>query len=164
MELFGTEFLHSQIFWTGLAFAVLLGVMAKFVVPAVDAVLAARAAQIKGDLDAASRERGEAAKLLAGYQEQMAKAQKAAAEMVSQARAEADALANTRIKQVEADLARKADDARKSIDAAKTQALREVEDAVAKLAVEIAEKLVADRMDAKLAGKLTDAALKAGLN
>ncbi|MFZ2587827.1 MAG: F0F1 ATP synthase subunit B [Alphaproteobacteria bacterium] len=164
MELFSVEFLHSQVFWTGTAFFVLLGIMAKFVVPAVDAVLAARAAQIKGDLDAASRERAEAAKLLAGYQDQMAKAQKAAAEMVSQARGEAEALANARIKQVEADLARKADEARKTIEAARTQALRDVEDSVAKLAVDIAEKLVAERMDAKLAGKLTEKALKAGLN
>lgn len=164
MELFATEFLHSQVFWTGTAFFILLGVMAKFVVPAVDAVLAARAAQIKGDLDAAAYERGEATKLLAGYQDQMAKAQKAAAEMVSQARAEADALATARIKQVEADLARKAEEARKTIDAARAQALRDVEDAVAKLAVDIAEKLVSERMDAKLAGKLTEKALKAGLN
>lgn len=164
MELFPTEFLHSQVFWTGVAFAILLAVMVKFVVPAVDAVLAARAAQIKGDLDAASRERGEAAKLLAGYQEQMAKAKKEAADMVTQARAEAEALANDRIKQVEAELARKTEDARKAIDAAKAQALREVEAGVAALAVDIAEKLVAEKMDTKLAAKLTDKALKNGLN
>lgn len=164
MELFATEFLHSQVFWTGVAFAVLLGVMAKFVVPAVDAVLAARASQIRADLDAANKARAEAEKVFAEYSEQMAKAKKEAAQIVSQARAEAEALANDRIKKAEQELAHKAEMARQSIETAKEQAIKDVRDDVAALSLSIAESLVHDKVDAKLATKLTDAALKRGMN
>ena len=164
MELFATEFLHSQVFWTGTAFFILLGVMAKFVVPAVDAVLAARAASIKADLEAATKARADAEKLFAEYTEQMAKAKKDAAQIVSQARAEAEALANDRLKQMELELGRKADMARQAIDVAKEQALKDVKDEVANLSVQIAENLLHQKVDGKLASQLTDAALKRGLN
>lgn len=164
MELLSTEFLHSQEFWTAVAFAVLLGVMAKFVVPAVAAVLDARAAQIKGDLDAATKQRAEAESILADYQAQLAKARKEAGEIVSKARADAEALAAERVKQAEADIGRKAEEARKSIEAAKHQALRDVQAEVAGVAVQVAETLLSEKLDAKQAAKLTDAALKRGLN
>lgn len=164
MELLSTEFLHSQVFWTGVAFFVLLGVMGKFVIPAVAAVLDARAAQIKDDLGRATKARDEAEAILAEYEKQMAAARKEAASVVTTARAEAEALASTRMQQVEAELARKAEEARKSIEQAKLQALREVKEEVAQVSVMVAEKLLMDKVDGKAASKLTDAALKAGLN
>lgn len=164
MELLSTEFLHSQEFWTAVAFLILLGIISRFVVPAVTAVLDARAAQIKGDLDSATRQRAEAEKVLAEYQAQLAKARKEAGEIVSKARADAEALAAERIKQMEADIGRKADDARKSIDAAKQQALREVQTEVAGVAMQVAETLLGEKVDAKTASRLTEQALKRGLN
>lgn len=164
MELFVLEYLHSQYFWTTVAFLILLGVMYKFVVPAVLGVLDARAAQIASDLDAAERGRLQAEGTLAEYSAQLAQARKEAAEMVSKARAEAEALANERIKQVEADLARKADEARKSIEAARSEALRSVQGDVAEIAVQVAQKLIGASVDAKLAASLTDKALSKTLN
>lgn len=164
MQLFILTYLQSQYFWTTVAFLVLLGVMWRFVVPAVLAVLDARAAQIAGDLDAAERGRLQAEGTLAEYTLQLAQAKKEAAEIVSRARAEAEALANERIKQVEVDLARKADEARKSIAAARGEALRAVQAEVVDVAVKVAEKLLDSSVDAKLAAKLTDAALSKGLN
>lgn len=164
MELFAVEFLHSQIFWVAVAFAVLLGVMSKFVVPAVAAVLDARIAQVKGDLNAAEAARAEAHKVLAEYQTQMAAARKEAATLVSTARAEAEALAAQRLAQMEADIARKGEDARKSIEAAKAEAMRSVRAEVAEVAVAMAEKLLAQTVDTKLAVKLTDEALKKSVN
>lgn len=164
MELFVLTYLQSQYFWTTLAFFMLLGVMWRFVVPAVLAVLDARAAQIASDLDAAERGRVQAEGTLAEYSAQLAQAKKEAAEIVSRARAEAEALANERIKQVEADLSRKAEEARKSIAAAHDEALRSVQGEVADIAVKVAEKLLESSVDSKLAGKITDSALNKGLN
>jgi F-type H+-transporting ATPase subunit b len=164
MELLSTTFVQSQEFWTAVAFFVLLGVIARFVAPAVAAVLDARAAQIKGDLDSANKLRAEAEKVMADYQAQLAKARKEAGDIVSKARADAEALAAERVKQAEAEISRKAEDARKSIDAAKAQALREVQAEVAGVAVQVAETLLAEKVDAKQAAKLTDAALKRGMN
>lgn len=164
MELFILEYLHSQYFWTTVAFLILLGVMQKFVVPAVLGVLDARAAQIASDLDAAERGRLQAEGTLAEYSAQLAQARKESAEIVSKARAEAEAMANERIKQVEADLARKTDEARKSIEAARAEALRSVQNDVAEIAVQVAQKLLDSTVDAKLAVTLTDKAMAKGLN
>ena len=164
MELFVLDYLHSQYFWTTTAFLILLGVMWRFVVPAVLGALDARAAQIAGDLDAAERGRLQAEGTLAEYAAQLAQAKKEAAELVSRARAEAEALANERIKQVEADLSRKAEEARKSIEAARHEALRSVQKDVADIAVQVAQKLLDTTMDAKLAASLTDKAMAKGLN
>ncbi|PZP39778.1 MAG: ATP synthase F0 subunit B [Pseudomonas fluorescens] len=164
MELFVVDYLHSQYFWSTVAFVILLGVMWRFVVPAVLAVLDARAAQIASDLDAAERGRVQAEGTLAEYAAQLAQAKKEAAEIVSRARAESEALANERIRQVEADLARKAEEARKSIEAAHAEALRSVQKDVADIAVKVAEKLLEASVDTKVAMALTDKALSKGLN
>jgi len=110
MELFATEYLASQYFWTTVAFVMLLGVVWRFVVPAVNAALDARAAQIKGDLHRAREEREAAERVLAEYQQQLAAARKEAAQVVSTARAEAEALATRRLAEVEAEIARKGED------------------------------------------------------
>lgn len=164
MELFVVTYLQSQYFWTTVAFLILLGVMWRFVVPAVLGVLDARAAKIAADLDAAERGRLQAEGTLAEYAAQLAQAKKEAGEIVSKARAEAEALANERIKQVEADLARKAEDARKSIEAARDEALRGVQKEIADIAVQVAGKLIDASVDAKVAANLTDKALAKGLN
>ncbi|NBX86679.1 MAG: ATP synthase F0 subunit B [Proteobacteria bacterium] len=164
MELFSVTYLESQYFWTTVAFLVLLGVMAKFVVPAVLAVLDARAAKIAADLDAAAQSRSVAEGALADYNAKLVAARKEAAEMVSRSRAEAEALASERIKQVEADLARKAEEARASIAAAKAEALQAVRAEVAELAVQVAEKLLVQSVDEKAAKALTDKALAGKLN
>jgi F-type H+-transporting ATPase subunit b len=164
MELFVTSYLASQYFWTTLAFLVLFGIMARFVVPAVTAVLDARAAQIKGDLDKAAAERAGAEQVMADYQAQLKKARAEAGNIISTARAEAEALAKQRLADVEAELARKAEQARLSIDAARAQALREVQAEVAKLTVQVAEKLLQKSVDSKTARELTDEAIRRGIH
>lgn len=164
MELFVTSYLESQYFWTTVAFLVLLGVMWRFVVPMVLASLDARAAKIAGDLDAAERSRTDAEGLLADYNARLAAAKKEAGEIVSRARAEAEALANEKIRLMEAELARKADEARKSIAAAKAEAMNELQAEVAEMAVQVAEKLLRGQVDAKAAKSLTDKVLSKALN
>jgi F-type H+-transporting ATPase subunit b len=164
LELFVTTYLQSQYFWTTLAFMVLLGIMYRFVVPAVTAVLDARAAQIKGDLDKAASERAAAEQVIADYRAQLKKARAEAADIVSTARAEAESIAKQRISEVEAELGRKAEQARLSIEAARSQALREVQAEVAGLTVKVAEKLLKKSVDTKTARDLTDEAIRRGIN
>lgn len=164
MELFVLEYLQSQYFWTTVAFLVLLGVMSKYVVPAVLGVLDARAARIAADLDAAARDREQAEGALAAYTTQLAQARKEAAELVTRARADAEAMAAERIRQVDADIARKTEDARKSIESAKQAALHAVQTEMTAIAIAVAEKVLAQTVDAKVAGKLVDEALTKGLH
>lgn len=163
MDLFVLDYLHSQYFWTGLAFLILLGIISKFVLPAINAVLDARAHQVKTDLTAAETARTEGQAVLAEYQAQLALARKESADVVSRARSEAEAMAKTRIAEVEAELTRKAEEARQHIAAAKQEALRDVQRDVAELALAAAEKLLQRQLDSAGARQLTDEILKRGL-
>lgn len=164
MELFVLSYLQSQYFWTATAFLLLLVVMTRVVVPAVLATLDARAAKIASDLDAARTTREQAEASLADYTTKIAAAKKEAAELLSQARAEAEALAKARLAQADEELARKTELAKQQIDASKAEALRAVRAEVAKMAVTVAEKLVGQAVDAKVATQLTDKALAQGFD
>ncbi|MCA3244102.1 MAG: F0F1 ATP synthase subunit B [Alphaproteobacteria bacterium] len=164
MELFVLSYLQSQYFWTATAFLLLLVVMTRVVVPAVLATLDARAAKIARDLDAARTTREQAEASLADYTAKIAAAKKEAAELLSQARAEAEALAKARLAQADEELARKTEIAKQQIDASKAEALRAVRAEVAKMAVTVAEKLVGQAVDAKVATQLTDKALAQGFD
>ena len=83
---------------------------------------------------------------------------------MSQARAEAEALAKARLAQADEELARKTEIAKQQIDASKAEALRAVRAEVAKMAVTVAEKLVGQAVDAKVATQLTDKALAQGFD
>ena len=164
MELFVLSYLQSQYFWTTAAFLLLLAIITRVVVPAVTAVLDARASQIQNDLETARNTRAEAEASLADYSAKIAAARKEAADMLSQSRAEAEALAKTRMQQLEDELARKTELAKQQIDASKAEALREVRANVAKMVITVTESLLEKSVDAKLASELTDKALKKGFD
>lgn len=164
MELFDTTFLQNQLFWTGLAFVILLGVMWKYVVPAITETLDKRAEQISGDLFRAESLRKQAEESLANYETQIREARSEAANMVTKAREEARAIVEARTAELEAEISRKSEEARSSIEHAKAQALKEVQTQVAELAINVAEKIIAETIDAKKAAKATDSAVKELLN
>ena len=164
MELFVLSYLQSQYFWTTAAFLLLLAIITRVVVPAVTAVLDARASQIQNDLESARNMRAEAEASLADYSAKIAAARKEAADMLSQSRAEAEALAKTRMQQVEDELARKTELAKQQIEASKAEALREVRADVAKMVITVTESLLEKSVDAKVASELTDKALKKGFD
>ena len=164
MELFILSYLQSQYFWTTAAFVLLLVVITRVVVPAVTAVLDARAAQIQNDLETARNTRAEAEASLADYNAKIAAARKEASELMTKARAEAEALAKTRLQQIDEELARKTEIAKQQITASKAEAMREVRADVAKLAISVAETLLNKTVDAKLATELTDKALVKGFD
>ncbi len=164
MELFVLSYLQSQYFWTATAFLLLLVVMARVVVPAVLATLDARTARIAGDLDAARTTRESAEASLADYNAKIAVAKKEASTLLSQARAEAEALAKARLAEVDEELTRKTEIAKQQIEASQAEAMRAVRAEVAKLAVTVAEKLIQQTVDSKVASQLTDKALAKGFD
>ena len=164
MDLFNSAFLHSQVFWTGVAFAFMLFIMVWKVLPAITAILDERATRIKDDLDTADSKRAEAEKTLLAYETKLAKAKDETAEMLSIARQEAKKLVDTRLAELEEELKRRREDATKALEATKAQAMKELQAQVAALAVDVTEKLLAESVDAKKAAKLTDDAVKSIVN
>lgn len=160
MELFNVAFLASQVFWTGIAFGVLLIMMWFWVVPKITAVLDERAEQIRNDLTAAEGSRAQAEDMLAEYREQMAKAKAEAAAMVAKAKADAHAVADQRIADLEHELARKSQQAQAQIEAAKAKAMTELKSEVASLVLMATESILSEKLDKKTAQTYADKAIK----
>lgn len=135
------------IFWTIVTFTILALVLrAKAWKPILDLV-SEREKQIQNAIESAKRERAEAEKLLAEQKTAIAEARREATEMMRQNQAE--------VERVREELMARS---RKEAEDLKVQAKREIEDQTAKaiaelkgmsvdLAIEIAQKLIGERLD-----------------
>lgn len=160
MALFDTTFLASQLFWTALSFLVLLGVMWKYVVPAVTSVLDERAERIRLDLAKAEEMRNDAQNLLEQYEASLATARKESAEIVAAAKQQADAMWAQKTLKLENELKQRADEAAAQLETAKQKAMKDLQSEVSKLVVAVSEKVLRETVDGKKAEALTTKALK----
>lgn len=160
MALFDTTFLASQLFWTALSFVVLLGVMWKYVVPAVAGVLDERAERIRLDLAKAEEMRASAQEMLEQYEANLTTARKDAAEIVAAAKQQADAMWAQKTLKLENELKQRADDAAAQLETAKQKAMKDLQSEVSKLVLSVAEKVLRETVDPKKAEALTTKALK----
>ena len=113
-----------------------------------------RSARIKADLDEARRLRDEAAKLLADYQKKQREAEKEAAAIVSEAKAEAERVAAESRVKIEEFVARRTKLAETKIGQAEAQALADVRAAAAEAAVAAAEQILRATTKGEIADKL----------
>jgi F-type H+-transporting ATPase subunit b len=148
-------------FWVAVAFIVFVAVVFYYRVPErVIASLDARAAAIAKEIDDAKRLREEAQALLASYQRKQRAAEKEIADILSEARAEADRLAGETRAALQAQLARRTKLAEERIERAETDALSDVRRLAAEAAVAAARLLIEERLDDKKARAFLDSALK----
>jgi F0F1-type ATP synthase, subunit b len=122
--------------WVAIAFVILMGLFAylgihRTVLKALDH----RAERIKAELDDARRLKDEAAALLAEYKTKRASAEREAAEIISNARAEAERIAAEAKTKMEDFVARRTKTAEGKIALAEAQALADVRAAAANAAV-----------------------------
>jgi F-type H+-transporting ATPase subunit b len=123
-------------------------------------MLDARAAAIKAELDEARRLREEASLLLESYRAKAASAEKEAATIVADAKAEADRFALESRKQLRAQIERRTQAAQERIALAEAQAMADIRAAAADTAAAAAEKLIAARLDAGRAATLVAQSVK----
>mgnify|MGYP005840629137 FL=1 len=159
-QLLNLSLIESTLFWTGLSFVILLLVIWKYVVPGMGGLLEERRMSIQGDIDKAETLRDEAQKAMAEHEKQLKGARKEAQNIVANAKSEAEKIIQTKTAELERDIAKRSEDARVSIEQAKSKAMRDVRAEVTELAIAAAEKIVSEEVDSKKAGKLTDALLK----
>lgn len=159
-QLFNSGFLHSTLFWSGVAFLVMFYIMWKHVVPALQDTLDKRANRIREDLDNAALLRNEAQQTLTAYEKQLRAARKEAQDVVAHAKADAERLVAAKTAELERDLARRSEEARVSIEQAKNRAMNEVREQIASIAVAAAERIIASEVDGKKAAQITEEALK----
>jgi F-type H+-transporting ATPase subunit b len=155
MELFLEE--H---FWVGLAFLVLIGILVwagvhRFAWKA----LGDAGAKVQAQLDEAAKLRAEAQALLAEIQTQRANSERIAAEMLANAKAEAQRLEAEAKEKLAEQIKRRGQLAERKIAAAEAQAAADVKAAAADLATQMAEQVLAARVLGAKSDPLIDAAV-----
>ncbi|MDA9432697.1 F0F1 ATP synthase subunit B family protein [Bradyrhizobium sp. CCBAU 51627] len=141
--------------WVAIAFVVLmvvfgyLGVFKKAV-----AALDHRAERIKAELDDAMRLKQEAAKVLADYKARSAAAEREAADIIANAKSEAERIATEAKAKMEDFVARRTKTAESKIALAEAQALADVRAAAAEAAVQAASTILSQSVKGQVADDL----------
>jgi F-type H+-transporting ATPase subunit b len=148
-------------FWVALGFVAIIGIFIWQGVPQmVGAMLDARAAAIKAELEEARRLREEAAVLLSSYRAKAGAAEKEAAAILADAKAEADRLTAETHEQLRVQLERRTQMAHERIGQAEAQAMAEIRGTAADAATAAAERLIAARLDPSRASALIEQSIK----
>lgn len=138
------------------AFAIIYVLMAKFVIPRMNALLDERREKIQGEMERAEGTRVEADKLLADYRAQLASAREESNRIIEEARRTAD--------QLRTDLQAKAEQeaqgivarAQEEIRGERDRVFQELRSQVGEIAVELAGKVVGQSLDKSTHERLID--------
>lgn len=142
-------------FWALVALVIFFGLIFWLKVPAqMAAGLDKRSDKIRSELEEARRLREEAQELLAEYQRRRKAAEAEASEIVSHAKHEAKLIAKEAAEKTEEFVARRTALAEQKIAQAESQAISEVKARAVDLAVDAAQKIMADKAKGPLAGEL----------
>ena len=147
--------------WATVGLLIFIGIVVYLKVPGMIAkALDARAAKIRTDLDEASRLREEAQALLAEFQQKRKDAEKEAADIVTEAKREAELLLADAHKKTEDYVQRRTVMAEQKIAQAEREAVNEVRSSAVDIAVEAARKLLAGSADIKAGEELFKSSLQ----
>lgn len=146
-------------FWVLVAFVVFVAGLGKIIWRQIGGALDQRAADIKKQLEDASRLHEEAKETLAVYKRKQRDALKEAEEIVARARAEAERVRVEAGKSLEAALARREAQALDKIAQAEAQAVGEVRAIAVDVAMAATAKVLSQSMDAVKSTALVDRAI-----
>lgn len=137
----------NEIIYGTIGFLVVFFFVWKKGLPAMKASMNARTEKIRGDIDAAEAQRAEADTLLTDYRAQLADAKSEGARIIEEARQTADNLKRDLQTQAEADIAELRQKNIADIEAAKAQAIADLRNEVAAIAIGAAERVVERSLD-----------------
>lgn len=146
----------GTVFWASVSFLIVLFLLKKLAWGPIVQSLKEREEGIANALNEADRARQEMAKLQAGNEELLRQARDERDNILKDAKAVADKMRSEAIAKAQADADRMITAARAEIENTKKAAIAELKNSVATLSIEIAEKLVRE--------KLTDADKQKALN
>ena len=147
-------------FWILSAVVIFLGLLAYLKVPAaIVGALDARAERIQAELDEAQNLRTEAERLLAQIKVQREETERLAADMLAQAKDDAERMRKDAAVKLEEQIVRRTEMAERKIATAEAQAMADVKSAAAELAAEAARTVLAGRLAAASTDPLVDKAI-----
>ena len=131
-----------QLIWLLITFGILYVLMLKVALPRIGSVLEARADRIAKDLAEADRLRRQTEEAIAAYEQTLAEAKQKAHAIIDEGRAKLKAESAAERARLDAELAERGAEAEKRINAAKTAAMRDVNEVAADVAADIVRKLI----------------------
>lgn len=137
----------NELIYGGLAFLVLLVLLGKFGLPAVNKMSEERTERIRNDLETAERARTESESVKAQYEAQLTDARAEAARIVEAARADAEQVRRDLVARAEAESADLRQRNAEQVAAERDRVMGEMQGQVAALAIELAEKVVESNLD-----------------
>lgn len=158
---FANPIIWAQLFWLGLAFAILYFGIVRMTLPRLAKTIDDRENQVTGDIATAERAKDEADKMAETYAIGIEEAHKSARTAIADAKAKAAANVEKAIAAGNAVIAEKAAAADASLSEARSKALDEIESVAADAASDIVERLTGKRPDAKAVAVAAKTALAA---
>lgn len=137
----------KEIIWASICFAIVFALLAWKGWPAIKKALADREEKIRGDLERAEAARTEAETELGDYQRQLADARADAGRIIEEARQAADQVRQELVAKAESDAAELRARADDDIKLATDRAMADLQNRVADLSIELAEKVVEKSLD-----------------
>jgi len=133
--------------WTLATFLVMFALLAKLAFKPIGEALDRRRSTIQQRLADAEKDREEAGKLMAGYEEQIAGARSEAAKVVEEARAIGESVRKEVLQKAKDEAATILERAREEMLREKEKGVQELKDTVAALSVQIASKVLEKEID-----------------
>ncbi|HWB12554.1 MAG TPA: F0F1 ATP synthase subunit B [Pirellulales bacterium] len=145
--------------FTFVVFLLLVAILGKFAWGPISVGLERREHRIADQIAAAERANAEAKQMLVQYEQKLASAQDEVRLIIDEARRDATHTQQEILTQARADAAAEMDRAKREVETAKDQALRELAETSAKLAVDLASKILRAQLDANQHAQLVAEAL-----
>lgn len=160
MPQFDPSTFSSQLFWLVICFVGLYWIISKFAIPRIGDILEQRERVVQDDLDRAESLKGEAEQALANYEAAMADAREQARTLMNKVTSDAKAAAESRNKEIGAELTAQISDAEQRIAAARDEAMSSLTSIAADAAKDAASRLAGLDVNSGDAEAAVSAAMK----
>jgi F-type H+-transporting ATPase subunit b len=131
-----------QLIWLLITFGILYLLMVKVALPRIGSVIEARADKIAKDLAEADKLRRQTEEAIAAYEQTLAEAKQKAHAIIDEGRAKLKAESAAERARLDAELAKQGAEAEALINAAKSSAMRDVNEVAADVAADIVRQLI----------------------
>ena len=149
-------FYQSAEFWVGVAFVLVVVLLAKPIGGLVKSMLNKRIDGIAKRIQDAARLRDDAQKLLADYEKKFLNADKEAEAILAKSQREIEYFKKENLSKLEAEMKLKEKDAEDRIKAAKEKAAKEISDLTSELTIQTVKTAIMKKLDTKTQDKLID--------
>ena len=150
----------DELIWGTVAFIIVLGFLSKVAFPKIKQSLEAREQQIQGDLESAEKAKADATRELEQYRAQVADARSEGNRIIEEARQSAEQVRKDLIAKVETEAQGITQRAQEQISAERDRTLRDLQQQIADLSIELASKVVGRSIDPASQRDLVDAYIK----